>query len=270
MLNLSASVDDVHAGVAELLWKSTTSRFKRPPPRPPRLTLLPSQRERRACASPPPITPATNGTGPPPSFWTGRRQPSIPLSLRVRFTTVGSTNPRRSSTLRPRTTLTAVETVLLVNGVATAYTGSSTTLALPDGTSTIGFQVTDHAGLTAYQEFDVRVDTVVPGCELSSEVPSTAWSNDASREITAQYWAGNSSVVSATFTLNGQVIPGPNPPTLFNIPLENGINTLSIVQTGATDSLEVAPLRSGWMKSKMLPFWRYRRASEITATGWLK
>ena len=233
MLNLSASVDDVHAGVAELLWEVDNITLQASSSSTASLDIASFSEGTKSLR----IT-ATDHAG-NQRDWTStfvldRTAPTIDTFELASSVHNGWLNQSTALiNLEASDNLdSAVETVLLVNGVATAYTGSSTTLALPDGTSTIGFQVTDHAGLTAYQEFDVRVDTVVPGCELSSEVPSTAWSNDASREITAQYWAGNSSVVSATFTLNGQVIPGPNPPTLFNIPLENGINSLSIVQTG--------------------------------------
>ena len=233
MLNLSASVDDVHAGVAELLWEVDNITLQASSSSTASLDIASFSEGTKSLR----VT-ATDHAG-NQRDWTStfvldRTAPTIDTFELASSVHNGWLNQSTALiNLEASDNLDrAVETVLLVNGVATAYTGSSTTLALPDGTSTIGFQVTDHAGLTAYQEFDVRVDTFVPGSELSSEVPSTAWSNDASREITAQYWEGNSGVVSATFTLNGQVIPVPNPPTLFNIPLENGINTLSVVQTG--------------------------------------
>ena len=233
MLNLSVSVDDVHAGVAELLWEVDNITLQASSTSTASLDIASFSEGTKSLR----IT-ATDHAG-NQRDWTStfvldRTAPTIDTFELASSVHNGWLNQSTALiNLEASDNLdSAVETVLLVNGVATAYTGSSTTLALPDGTSTLGFRVTDHAGLTAYQEFDVRVDTVAPGCELSSEVPSTAWSNDASREITAQYWAGNSSVVSRTSTLNGQVIPGPNPPTLFNIPLENGINTLSVVQTG--------------------------------------
>jgi len=224
LLNLNVSVDDVHAGVVELIWEvdnitlqassSTTallniSAFSEGT-RDVRITAIDGAVNQRTWAS---------------SFILDRTAPSVD--------TFELENPLHNGWLNQSTATVHIEasdnldnnvdTALFVNGVAVEYSGSSSTFTLPEGESTVAFHVTDHAGLTASRDIRISVDTTVPTCVLTSEIDSATWFNQTNREVTI-IAEGGFSGHDVEFYLNNALHADQESP--YAVSLKNGINTL--------------------------------------------